>query len=362
MPAWDIVLCRFRGHPWDAITPEFCRTFFLEPEAGGLYDYLRDISYGKITLDGSRVLGPVQLSFTPEHAFAERVADEVSRQLDLSRTDGILFFYNAIYDTGGFRGAGITVSHPDGTRRSITAAHFDPSVFRAPAFGHTVAQAAGRMLGLGPSFLLRPRAVHGDGWDIMGGRRMDGSGGDCRFDSPNPALLHTRSGPGMNAPNLRKLAVLDASRVAEYRNDGREMLTLLAALNHAEVPWPLALEVPLSGDYARLSVELRWNDRWDRGIPRPAFLVHLIDHQGVPYLVPFSPRQHDWQPGQSYTTPDKDFIVDFRHLDTRRRRGLVALRPVVRFFGFVRRVMRRAGTSPRAPLVPAIDTHTLPDQ
>ena len=165
-------------------------------------------------------------------------------------------------------------------------------------------------------------------WDVMGGHRLDGVAEDCRFDSPNVALRHTRSGPGINAPNLFYLGWLDRSRVAEYSHARAEIRVTLAPLNHPEVAGSMMARVPLlSPDFAHVTVQLRWNDQWDRGIPRPAFIVHVQDREGYPYLVRASPKEHDWIARSTYNTPDGMLLIDFIEINPGTKKGLIGIRP-----------------------------------
>ena len=78
MPAWAFVLCKFRSYPEEPIPADFCRKFFVQPGTGGLYDYWRDVSFGKITLDGSKILGPLTLSYDPADAAAAVTAERAA--------------------------------------------------------------------------------------------------------------------------------------------------------------------------------------------------------------------------------------------------------------------------------------------
>src|ERR1043165_10020520 len=172
MPAWAIVLCNVRGRPSDPeerLDVEFLRTYFLKPGAGGLYDYWRDLSYGRITLDGSRVFGPFDLPFTKDDAdvayaaeikaaaasgarvrarrdkMMEMVADDVSTRIDFSPFSGVIFIFNGRYETG----AGETrVLLPDGTARVVPGMVVDVFYLDAQWFGHLTEHESGHMLGL----------------------------------------------------------------------------------------------------------------------------------------------------------------------------------------------------------------------
>jgi len=186
------------------------------------------------------------------------------------------------------------------------------------------------MLGLWPhAHLLDPfgdydssDADYGDGWDVMGGQRLDGSGRDCRFDSPSVEFNHTRSGPGLNSASLQKLGWIEPSRVTRHLTDGTEITVTLAPVNHPDASGALVAHVePVYGPFAILTVELRWNDGWDRGIPRPAFLLHMVKEDGQSYLIPASASQHDWLPGMTYKIPGQLITIEFLNIDPTKRAG-----------------------------------------
>jgi hypothetical protein len=203
---WAIILCKFKGEPAEPVTPDLCVEYFLTPGAGGLYDYWRDISYGKISLDGSKVLGPFQLSYTKVQAGVSAVAqtnpsspdplikrrtwrdsyiqdalDDVYGKVDLSAFQGVMIIFNSPLDAGALW-FGATLRFPDGTSRVVPATDFDSDSFVPGMMGHLLEHESGHMLaqpgevhGLVHARLLDSKDDYSDGWSIMGGHLTDGS-------------------------------------------------------------------------------------------------------------------------------------------------------------------------------------------
>jgi hypothetical protein len=86
---------------------------------------------------------------------------------------------------------------------------------------------------------------------------------------------------------------------------------------------------PTFPDSRGYTVELRWNDGWDAGLPRPAFLLHRIDLGGGTHLLPRSPTQHDWVPGESYSSSSDGICVEFLDIDSVARSGRVRMRRTI---------------------------------
>lgn len=370
MPAWAFALCKFRDHPEEPISADFCQRYFIQAGTGGLNDYWKDISFGKVNLAGSKVLGPFALSYTVAEAWAahkayveekkklgvdtngreklvQMAADEVAAKTDLTPFSGLVLIYNATLDTGA---TGTQIKLPGGSTRVVPAMNLDPGGFVPPRLGHLTEHESGHMLGLPHAHLLDPFDDYGDGWDVMGGQRLDGSGLDCRFDSPSVELNHPRSGPGLNSASLQRLGWIGPSRVTRYVNDGTAITVTLAPLNHPEAFGDFVAHVePVDPPYSSLTVELRWNDGWDRGIPRPAFLLHMIGESGDSYLIPASASQHDWLPGLTYRIPGSLITIEFLDIDHTKRAGIVRITGAFPYFEELRSrfpIFRRPGPIP----------------
>lgn len=62
--AWAVILCRFKGEPADPARESPVARFYRDaftPRAGGLVEYWRDASLGKVDISGSRVFGWIEV-------------------------------------------------------------------------------------------------------------------------------------------------------------------------------------------------------------------------------------------------------------------------------------------------------------
>lgn len=352
---WVIILCEFSDVSGTPVSVDFCKKFFITKGTGGLYDYWNELSYEKFSLDGSVVLGPFTLSYTLGEAEAsasgqniatgrhgrffraQDAIDDLADQIDYSGFHGVILIFNAEFDEGK---ADVDLPLENGRIRNVPVVLLEPSSFTQARLGHLTAHESAHMLGVSHSRRLGAQQEYEargdtttwrytDGWCISGGIRDDGSGNDCRFQISNAELLRTRSGPGLKAKSVRDLGWIESSRVYTYRAYSNYKAKL-AALNHPEASGLLMVQTtPTYSGSARYCVELRWKDGWDAGIPRHAFLVHKVDENGVTHLVPRSPSQHDWVPGQRFTSIADGIGIDFESIDTSTRSGNIRLTRVV---------------------------------
>jgi hypothetical protein len=351
-PRWIILNCTFaNSNASPALSQDFVERFFMREGQLGLRDYWVDVSGGRFDPSAWEAHGPIALGRTmdeleneaqaaagSDHPRASRirgVIDEVGDRVDFDGADGVIVIVNQNFDTGAAR-----VVLPDGRR--VWASIYSPRLLTQRLLGHLFAHETAHMLNLDHSARLGAREEwarqgrtdqdweYTDGWCISGGIRDDGSASrDCRFDVPNPAILNARSGPAIKAGYLRDLGWLSEERVYTY-DSHRSQTRRLAALYAEDVEGDRLLETRSTQPEGHTHrVELRWKEGWDRGIPRHAFLLRRVEPGGHTLLIPASPTQHDWGPGDRYISVEEALGIAFERIDPATRSGTVRLTRVI---------------------------------
>jgi hypothetical protein len=242
---------------------------------GGLFDYWRDVSYGRIDLTGSRVLGWYTMPFT--------LAEQSTKPRWQKIQDCVDSVPSAVNLAGSYIAAIMNVAPGDGGEVGgrILGDPFWPLWFFQHETGHAY--------GLGHSRNTAGGCDYCDKWDIMSAGNVHTFGG----------LLFGATGPGLNAPYLQGLGWLPIERTARWTPGSAAQSFTLAALNHPEASGSLLVEIPLS-DGRRYTVELRRKDEWDQGIPQDAVLMHEVrPGDAHSYLHDFGPGP-EFLAGESY--------------------------------------------------------------
>jgi hypothetical protein len=281
---WAILLCGVPGQP-SPVTRRNRGDFvdlFVNNGPNSLNRYWRDVSLGAINLDGSQVLGWVDLpdSFSTIMNRTQRIIAaaehfstraDTSQQVDFRNFDGILVVTDATVDLTGVR-----LPQPinlNGETRSYRL------VICGQNHVHSqIAHEMGHAFGLDHSFDTAPTShdpaddgrpgAYGDPWDIMSAM----VGIRTHLRPPFGA-----AGPGLNAVNLDLLGWLPPSRVAVLRGDGHRLNATvhLRPLNRHDLPGHLA--ATFDSLYVEFRIDTPSNDtfnNWDDGLARPAVLVH----------------------------------------------------------------------------------------
>jgi hypothetical protein len=154
---------------------------------------------------------------------------------------------------------------------------------------------------------LIPAVDYGDRWCVMG------SG--WTFDDPS----FGSAGSGLCSPALNYLGWVPSTRRWSDSAPGAHGTVVLAPLGLADKSQLLMASV-VAGDRT-YTVEFRDpTSVWDRGIPRPAVMIHeLRPSDTTPYLIPppGADGDHaDWRPGQVFTDSVRGVSIRIRNIDT----------------------------------------------
>jgi len=274
---WAIILCKFSDLPtFEPYPVDYYEQCFTEFGAGTgrEFDYFREITYGALDLTGTRVFGwfnmprhnskdPDTLKYPSGRATLHEWGVEVAKAkgIDLRPFHGVAVFFNAHTDSGA-----------TGRHRVVIGYKKEDwlPTFNLHEFGHG--------FDLGHSWSARPDVEYGDRWDLMSAMRVYTV--TDRFGR--------RTGPGLNACNLRRLGCIPGNRIwSPAGNSGTQTFTL-AALNRPEAHGYLMASIPPAARTASKTsyvIELRQKQGWDAGIPRDTVLVHEVRSNGGGFLL-----------------------------------------------------------------------------
>jgi WD40 repeat protein len=315
---WAVILCKFSDLPdFEPYPVRFYRERFTElgDGKGTEFDYIREVTYGKLDMTGSKVFGwflmrqhnTSELPTLKYPAGRSKLHDwgvEVARAhgIDLRPFHGVLVVFNHPTDSGSCGGHRLVFGNKDRDWNPAGNVH---------ELGHG--------FDLGHSWRARPDAVYGDRWDIMSAMRVftfkDSQG------HPN--------GPGMNAWNLRKLGCIPNSRVFNMSGNSGTRTVTLAALNRPDAKGYLMASIRQAGgsrSEPTYLIEFRQKQAWDAGIPRDTVLVHEVRANGTSYILKNEapirvnpaikgPSLYELLPGQVFKIPVRQLTIRVQSFD-----------------------------------------------
>ncbi|HEY7178633.1 MAG TPA: lamin tail domain-containing protein [Gaiella sp.] len=315
-----VVLCRFRNDdgtltPTEA-TRDFYEEFFLTRGTGGLADFYRDVTHGRLNLVGD-VFDWLDIGHTvtehrsmmgqPQRFQAFNWAMQAARAqgLPVDTYPRQVVVVNQDTDWGGInRGQSMLLPHSPGSPWSHARA--------AHEFGH--------VLGLWDAFNTTQGAsgtVDGpyqDAYCIM----SYATRGD-RYQSTVSGVT-SETGPGLGGLYAHRLEGIPPSRIYTVPAAGAADTVLLAPLTHADEEGALLVQVPPTPARPNTYwVELRHRSNWDRAIAKGEHVVVL--HESRPgdersYVVDIAGRQDVASlQEEALTTPDGSIGVRLAHVD-----------------------------------------------
>jgi hypothetical protein len=330
---WLVIKCRLPDE--SGIAPNLNRTinrFFTLAgvHSGNVQDYYSDVSYGKISLRGTKVIGWYPSGYRSDSGFsrAQRVetcanqipATKVAK-LGLGHYWGIVIVANQPNDSGAcYDGQQPLTIH--GASYKLACVTFD----RDSMFTAFAAHELGHGLGYPHSFddadsnCGAQPGEYCDRWDIMSAldTYFFTESNYVTFDpcygrgSPTPCAF---AGPGVSVPNLFHEGWIPAARIAKYTLGDPATSFTLSALSHPKSHGVLAVEIPAL--VFAVTVEYRQRDGWDAAIPANAVLLHIYEPSVNPYsflmdqeLAPPSHYPGALLAGETLTEPAYSIKVD----------------------------------------------------
>jgi hypothetical protein len=275
---WAILLCKFND---DNSGPIYPRQRFDElfTSAGNgkfnMIDYFRDMSHGKLDLNGSRVFPPRRETewYTISHPSSDYLGSNTpvlgrsalltwARDAAAAKGDDLSGFYNIVVvmnTATDLYGSLNGVATDDGRNPGNGMSSLSPSL---------LGQEMGHGYGLDHARIEGSTADYMDPFDIMStvGAFMAAHPFFTERDARgNPIFL---IGPGLNAATMSRFGWLDNSRVWTSSSSSKKSTVKLRPLHRPDLPGYLCARVN------DMFIEFRMNDRWDGAFPEPVVLFH----------------------------------------------------------------------------------------
>lgn len=305
---WAIILCKFSDGDSEPFPIQYYKDLFTSDDVGSNWNmvkFFKECAHGAVDVSGSKVFGWFKLNKSVAdynslggNARAALIgwarAAAAAAGHDLSPFYSTVACTNLWSDVGasGIGAAGQMVAPP---ALGVVAQGPTPT----PA---VLGQEMGHVYGLNHSRRDGTETDYTDPWDMMSGYN--------NYPALDPEFKSV--GPAYNAWNLRFMTWLDESRVWTAPSGAYDQTITLRPIPRRDLPGYLVAEAP--GGYL---VEFREQAEWDRGIPRPAVLVHRFD-QGHSYLMSGNSGAPDLVAGDSFGDPipkEVDVFSGFQRID-----------------------------------------------
>ncbi|MCA0237190.1 MAG: hypothetical protein LCH81_12475 [Bacteroidetes bacterium] len=336
---WAIIPCKHMDQPGEPWSKSFLTDFFLTPGKQNVFDYWKEISFGNLSMEGSKLFDWVPLPYNAKFDFdrdrGQRIvaaAQEAAKKYDLRSYSGIIIVFNSNGDGGS---VGVQELTLNGQTKSYGLVNLSANASAPGAMDMTfVLHEMGHGLGYEHSFVvptLGADGCYGNRTDLMSAMNVFG------FQHINN--MWGSAGPGLNAPNLLDAGWLDITYQPYYLfpvPDARRVLyanrstssmgiqlralhTLRPADNYGYRMLYFDLDDDKTGA-SYLSFEFRLNEGWDFGLPETGIVIHKVVRNTSYVLKPASNRWI-WRTGEQYT----DAGVVFRFGPFDKSLGLASL-------------------------------------
>jgi hypothetical protein len=272
---WSVLMCKFHDVAAQPQTPTFFSRMFGAAGAGtgGLYDYFRNQSYGKLLIAAS-VHGWYTMPYSQAQEAPKSRWDKINDCVSTAASAG----YSV---PAGYRIAVITNAQQDSGSAGGRVI-LDPGAWNIRFAAHEM----GHGYGLDHSFsndLTYQNASwsapgeYDDMWDEMSAQHVYG------FATTN----YGNGGVGFNAFDRDKLGFIPRTRIVTVGANGVSAATYtMAPLQVPAAAGPLLIRVPFDpGDlFHYYSVEFQRKLGWSQGIPSDTVLIHEVQN-GRPTLL-----------------------------------------------------------------------------
>lgn len=290
-----VVLCKFKDKTDEPHDIAYYKEQYSETGAGkrGVFDYWKDVSYGKLDLTGTVVKGWYTVPYNvadwqklPKGSHASLCAAQATNDIDFNKFAGVVALTNQV---------GLNEDLSGGPPPTTIAGTTYPSLGRMIAeqdqWFNGILHESGHSFGIPHSRTLSQQpgnSDYGDIYDVMSCLGCIGT--------VTPWNPRNTGGPGLNAVQLKTAGWLDRNLTSFDNSSCRQQTIQLAALNQPEASGYLSAQLPANFQISKpvgpvntatdhYTVELRDSTGWDAGIGLSMVLIHLRGADGYSYWV-----------------------------------------------------------------------------
>jgi hypothetical protein len=290
-----VVLCKFNNLTNEPHDVAYYQEMFSETGAGkrGVFDYWKDVSYGRLDLTGTVVKGWYTVPKTvaewqalSRQAKLDTCASQAVDDIDFNRFAGVAVLTNQTGLSEDLFGAG-----PPATIAGSTYTSLGQMLSEEDQQFNGILHESGHAFRLNHSRTLSQQPGqddYGDRYDVMSCLGCSGTRSEYG--------VNNLAGPGLNVVQLDTAGWIAADRkLTDFNNSSCQQQTVqVAALNHPEAAGYLEVQVPAAIPISKIgtstttdhyALELREKSGWDAGIPQDMVLVHLHGQDGYSYWV-----------------------------------------------------------------------------
>lgn len=333
---WLVIMCKVNDNNTEPSDLLYQTQRFMTVGGGGqgnLADYYSDVSYGAISLVGTKVMGWYTALFStkdlnttlagPGNRY-KRVAlcaDAVpDADVDFGAYWGIVMVTNIPNDGGACYDGQQQWMQIHNHTYNLGCVVFDANSLFTAFAAHEI----GHGYGMDHSYDNQKSACgaapgeYCDKWDIMSAlNTMRFAGANFPPSADTQTYLSTHGGdyfdgPGYAAPNLLWYGWLPSNRIATFHIGGSQTTYTLTALSHPSGSNPLTVEIIGSNPNDIYTVEYRQKDGWDAGIPQNTVLIHEYKRGQSPWsFLVNNPTMGsgEWLPGMTWNDISPTHLV-----------------------------------------------------
>ena len=278
-----VIMCRVNGYPTDGDTSRIYQLFTTQGSGtNNLFDYFTEMSYGRMDIGTTAVLGWVDSGLPPtsgRYAFTTSCANAAAKaypNFPFEDYNGIISVLNSdLHIDGGNSGYNTNKLTFNGVTHTYGLINVDTYGTDTEFLSHEMGHSLGFVHSKDDK-LSNCGGIPGDYCD-----RWDEMSAENNYFGYN---TYGRQASSFVAAYRIKEGWLLAGEIIEAGPGYDGSPTQIAAINRPEVDGPRVIRIT-NRTGKQWTVELMTKTRWDASIPESAVLIHELDGNGFPLII-----------------------------------------------------------------------------